>query len=146
MRNTNEKRKKLVRKKTKGEQGLKEFQDFLANPFFPESSVNSSVSGLCSSDLCVGLKLQLETLECERAGLIQKVGDLETLLNSEKSHSALLTRKVNHLGCEFSRLQKSVAGLKSVNARTETAVSKKLHPQSKNHQRCSFLHMLASEL
>ena len=93
-RNTNEKRKKLVRKKTKGEQGLKEFQDFLASPFFPESSVNSSVSGLCSSDLCVGLKLQLETLESERAGQIQKLGDLETLLNSEKSNSALLTRKV----------------------------------------------------
>ena len=59
LRNTKDKRNRLRKKKTKGEQSLKELQDFLASPFFPENSVNSSVSGLCSSDLCVGLKLQL---------------------------------------------------------------------------------------
>ena len=70
LRDTKMKREKLLKKRSKGEQFLKEYQDFLLLPFFPNPS-NSSVSCLCSPQ-CMDLRLQLEILESEKIELIDQ--------------------------------------------------------------------------
>ena len=59
------------------------------------------------------MKLQIETLESEKANLNQEISELRTFLDSEKSITFSLAEKVKELEVDISKLKKSAAGLKS---------------------------------
>ena len=139
-------KKSLSKSKNRSEQELAKYNNFLVSSFFPENS-SLPVSNSCSSAVCQGFKLQVQTLEREKRSLEQKVDDLDSTLLMEKSHSSdlaarvselessndKLTQKIRELESDISHYQKKVAGMKSGKARLE----KKTATETPQDSKCS---------
>jgi len=125
---------KLIKKRLKGEEEMKEYENFLAEPFFLVQNPCSSDSGPSCSQ-CQQFELQLETLESEKVILKENLRELRTLFDDEKSKTCSLTSKVEDLEADISKLKKSAAGLKSGIARAR--VCKNLEPSTATNQSVS---------
>ena len=134
LRTTKSIRDKLKKRKSKGEEEKKEYENFLAEPFFLVQNPCSSDSGPSCSQ-CQQFELQLETLESEKAILNENLRELRTLFDNEKSKTCSLTSKVEDLEADISKLKKSAAGLKSGIARAR--VCKNLEPSTATNQSVS---------